>query len=100
MHLYLFIISCLNYLKSKLFKLNPRLLKEFIQGRFEDAQPKLYNTLYQYYAKSNRLILSVKQQHSVMYSLKTEIKSKLEEIIGFSFPFLLRFNQYNKLCTV
>ena len=26
---------------------------------------KLYNTLYQYYTKSNQLILSVKQQHIV-----------------------------------
>jgi hypothetical protein len=28
---------------------------------------KLYNTLYQYYTKSNGLILSVKQQHTVIF---------------------------------
>ena len=28
---------------------------------------KLYNTLYQYYTKSNQLILSVKQQHTVIF---------------------------------
>ena len=35
---------------------------------------KLYNTLYQYYTKSNQLILSVKQQHTVIFESNRILK--------------------------
>jgi hypothetical protein len=38
----------------------------YTQYYTEQKYAKLYNTLYQYYTKSNQLILSVKQQHTVI----------------------------------
>ena len=39
----------------------------YIQYYTGQKYAKLYNTLYQYYTKSNQLILSVKQQHTDIF---------------------------------
>ena len=42
----------------------------YIQYYTGQKYAKLYNTLYQYYTKSNQLILSFKQQHTYIFLIK------------------------------